>query len=82
MKLYKYTNGLKLKRKNNRIRLTKSSKYPDNTFLGLEMFDKGDGHFVKVYDKRGIKGFVARVSDETLELLAQMIIHHLEEKRK
>jgi hypothetical protein len=82
MKLFKYPNGRKLKRKNNRIRLTNSSKYPNNTFFGLEIFDKDDGHFVTVYDKRGIKGFIARLSDETLELLACMIIDHLTDKRK
>lgn len=82
MKIFKYPNGIKLKRKNKRILLFKSEQYPDCTFLQIQTYEKGDGHFCKTWKKRGVNTMMARLSDETLELLAQMIIRHLEEKRK
>lgn len=81
MKLFKYPNGLILKRKNKRIMLLHSEKYHENTFLQIQIYEKGNGHFSKTWDERGVKTMIARLSDETLELLAHMIIDHLTEKR-
>lgn len=82
MKLFKYQNGIKLKRKNKRIMLLNSEKHPDSTFLQIQTYEKGDGHFCKIWNKRGVNTMIARLSEETLELLAQMIIQHLSDKRR
>lgn len=82
MKLFKYQNGIKLKRKNKRIILLNSEKHPDITVLQIQLYEKGEGYFSKTWNKRGVETMMARLSDETLELLACMIIDHLKEKRK
>lgn len=82
IKLFKYPNGFILKRKNKRIKTLNSSKGEERSFVQLQIFDKTDGHFAGVKNERGIKTVTIHLTDETLELLAQMIIHHLNEKRK
>lgn len=81
MKLFKYPNGLKLKRKNKRTRIMTSLKNPENNFLELQIYSK-EGRFAGFQEERGVQTVTIYLSDETIELLAQMIIHHLEEKRK
>ena len=82
MKLYNYPNGLKLKRKNKRIWLLNSNKHPNSSYLEIQTYQNVEGHFAKIQDERGIKTMIAVLSDETLELLACMIIDHLKDKRK
>jgi hypothetical protein len=81
MKLFKYPNGLILKRKNKRTKVLTSLKNPKNNFLEFQIYSK-EGRFAGFKEERGVQTVTIHLSDETLELLAQMIIHHLEEKRK
>lgn len=81
MKLFKYTNGLILKRKNKRTKVLTSLKNPENNFLEMQIYSK-EGRFAGFNEERGVQTVTIYLSDETLELLAHMIIHHLEEKRK
>lgn len=81
MKLFKYPNGFMLKRENKRTRVMTSLKNPENNFLELQIYSK-EGRFAGFNEERGVQTVTIHLSDETLDLLAQMIIHHLEEKRK
>ena len=81
MKLFKYPNGFMLKRENKRTRILTSLKNPDNNFLEMQVYSK-EGKFAGFKEERGIQTVTIHLSHETLGLLAQMIIHHLEEKRK
>ena len=81
MKLYKYPNGLILKRKNKRTKVLTSLKNPENNLLELQIYSK-EGRFARFQEERGVQTVTINLSDETLELLAKMIIDHLERKRK
>lgn len=56
-------------------------KNPENNYLEMQIYSK-KGRFAGFKEERGVQTVTIYLSDETLELLAQMIIHHLEEKRK
>ena len=81
MKLFKYPNGFMLKRKNKRTRVLTSLKNPENNFLEFQIYDKEEGSFAGFKEERGVQTVTIHLSDETLGLLSQMIIDHLEEKR-
>ena len=81
MKLFKYPNGLVLKRKNKRTKILTSLKNPENNFLEFQIYSK-EGRFAGFNEERGVQTVTIHLSDETLELAAQMIIDHLQEKKK
>jgi hypothetical protein len=79
MKLFKYPNGLILKRKNKRTKVLTSLKNPENNFLEFQIYDK-EGRFAGFKEERGVQTVTIHLSDETLELLAHMIFDHLTDK--
>ena len=80
MKVLKYTNGIIVKKKNKRTKVITSPKNPDNNFVQIKAYSK-EGKFAGFKEERGIQTVTIHLTDETLELLAHMIIHHLTEKK-
>lgn len=79
MKLYRVKGtqkGKVLKRKNKRIFVRESIN--DSIYLELRIFEREKGHFAMTTDQRGIKSVSMRLSPETAELMAMMILEHLE----
>jgi hypothetical protein len=65
---------------NKRVFVREAEDKPETSMVQLKIFNKSDGHFAAVHNTKGVKTVTMRLSVETMENLALILLEHLKLK--